>query len=170
MNARGTAIALGLVVVAVVLETTILADSRLQPFGAAFALVALVVIGAVRYLEPEVAVLIGFTAGLLIDLLGGTPMGLWSLSMTVVAFVTLRVKERAADGPLVVGAGVFLLTFLSGALFVMVGTIFGTRTLTDPSVLRKMILPALYNVGLGGAVLPAITLAMRGRARKGWKL
>jgi rod shape-determining protein MreD len=170
VTARRTAIALGLIVTAVVFQTTLLADSRLQPFGAAVGLVVLVVVGVVRYLEPEAAVLVGFTAGLLVDLLGGTPMGIWALTMTVVAFVTLRVRDRAADGPFVAAAGVFSLTFLSGALFVILGTIFGTRTLTDPSVVRKMILPGLYNVALAAAVLPVITLVMRGRTRKGWKL
>jgi rod shape-determining protein MreD len=170
VTARRTAVALALIVTAVVLQTTVLADTRLQPFGAAISLVTLVLVGVVRYLDPEVAILVGFTAGLLIDLLGGTPMGIWALTMTVVAFVTVRVRDRADDGPLVVGGGVFLLTFLAAALFVMVSTIFGTRTLTDPSVVRKMILPALYNVVLAAAVLPGITLAMRGAVHKGWKL
>lgn len=169
MNGRDVAIALALVVVAVVIQSTLLAESRLQLFGSAPAFVVLVVIAVVRYLDPEPAVLLGFTAGLLVDLLGGQPVGLWAMVMTVVAYVTLRVRDRAADGPLVIAAGVFALTLMAGGLFVIVGTLFGLKPLSDPAVVRRLILPPIYNVVLAAGVVPGVSkLLEQRRTRRGW--
>jgi rod shape-determining protein MreD len=126
------------------------------------------VVGAVRYLEPEPAMLVGFTGGLLSDLLGGSALGLWAMSLTVVAYVTLRLRDRADDGPLVIGVGVFVLTLMAQALYALAGTLFGQRTLVDPDVTHLMILPALYTTILAAAVMPLVTLAMRGRRKRGW--
>lgn len=169
MNGRQVAIALALVVVAVVIQSTLLAESRLQLFGSAPAFVVLVVMAVVRYLDPEPAVLLGFTAGLLVDLLGGQPVGLWAMVLTVVAYVTLRVRDRAADGPLVVAAGVFLMTLLAGMLFVILGTLFGLKPLSDPAIVRRVLLPAIYNVVLAAGVVPGVSkLLQQRRPRGGW--
>lgn len=169
MNGRQVAIALALVVVAVVIQSTLLAESRLQLFGSAPAFVVLVVMAVVRYLDPEPAVLLGFTAGLLVDLLGGQPVGLWAMVLTVVAYVTLRVRDRAADGPLVIAAGVFLMTLLAGMLFVILGTLFGLKPLSDPAIVRRVLLPAIYNVVLAAGVVPGVSkLLQQRRPRGGW--
>ncbi len=170
MSGRNTLIALGLVVVAAVLQSTILADSRLQAFGSAPSLVVLVVIASVRYMEPEPAVLLGFTGGLLMDLLGGQPIGMWALVLTVVAYITLRLRDAADDGPIVIAAGVLGITLLAGALWVVLGTILGLKPLADPSAIRRIILPAMYNVVVAAAVLPGVTWLMRPRSpiRRGW--
>ena len=168
MTGRAVVVALLLVVVAVVLQGALFGEGRIHPFGASPNLIVLVVIATVRYLDPEPAMLVGFTAGLLADLLGGSALGLWAMSMTVVAYLTLRVRSRADDGPIVIAFGVFVLTLLAHALFAFTGTLFGQRTLVDPDVLHLMILPALYTTILSAAVLPLVTLAMRGRRNRGW--
>ena len=160
MTGRQVAVTLALVVAAVILQTTMFGEGRIQPFGAAPNIVTLVVISTVRYLDPEPGILIGFTAGLLLDLLGGSPLGLWAMSMTVVAFVTLRVRRRADEGWLIVAIGVFGLTLLGQVLFAVGGTLFGQRTLNNPSVVQTMILPSLYNMLLAVLVLPGVTKLM----------
>jgi rod shape-determining protein MreD len=160
MTGRQIAVTLALVVAAVILQTTMFGDGRIQPFGAAPNIVTLVVIATVRYLDPEPGILIGFTAGLLLDLLGGSPLGLWAMSLTVIAFITLRVRRRADEGWLIVAIGVFGLTFLGQALFAVGGTLFGQRTLNNPSVVQTMILPSLYNTLLAALVLPGVTKLM----------
>lgn len=169
MTGRQIAITLALVVVAVILQTTMFGDGRIQPFGAAPNIVTLVVIATVRYLDPEPGILIGFTAGLLLDLLGGSPLGLWAMSLTVVAFVTLRVRRRADEGWLIVAVGIFGLTLLGQVLFAVGGTLFGQRTLNNPSVVQTMILPSLYNTLLAALVLPGVTKLMGvGPAVRNW--
>lgn len=161
--------ALGLVVVAVVLQTTVFAPGNVQPFGAAPNLVLLTVISCVRFLEPEVAVLTGFTGGLLVDLLSGSPIGLWAMTMTVVAYLALRLRARASDGPLMVAIGVLGLTLIGQLIFAIVGTLFGQRTITDPEILRKLVLPAVYNVLLAPLVLWVTRLVLEPRERS-WAL
>jgi rod shape-determining protein MreD len=157
-----------MVVVAVVLETTLFGDGRIQPFGARPNLVAVVVIATVRHLETEPGLLVGFTAGLLMDLLGGSPLGLWAMVMTVLAYLTIRLRHRADDGVLSVAIGVFALTFLANALFVLAGTLFGQRLLTDLDVVRLMLLPSLYNMLLAAAMLPLATRLMGARRVDSW--
>ncbi len=168
MTGREVAAALALVVVAVVLQGALFGEGRIQPFGASPNLVVVVVIATVRYLEPEPAMLVGFTAGLLADLLGGSALGLWAMTLTVIAYLTLRVRHRADDGPLVIGVGLFLLTFVAHALFGLAGTLFGQRTLVNLDVTHLMLLPALYSMILGALIVPLTTLAMRGRRSRGW--
>jgi rod shape-determining protein MreD len=160
MTGRQVAVTLTLVVVAVILQTTMFGEGRIQPFGAAPNIVTLVVIATVRYLDPEPGILIGFTAGLLLDLLGGSALGLWAMSLTVVAYVTLRVRRRADEGWLIVAVGIFGLTLLGQVLFAVGGTLFGQRTLNNPSVVQTMILPSLYNTLLAALVLPGVTKLM----------
>lgn len=165
---RNVALALAFVVTAVVLQTALFGESRIQPYGVSPNLVLVVAIATVRYLEPEPALLTGFTAGLLLDLLGGSPLGLWAMSLTVVSYLTLRFRDRAGEGPVTVAVGVFLLSVAGHALFGVVGTLFGQRFFTDPGVIRLMIVPAGYHVLLAAGVFPITTRLMRARAARGW--
>jgi len=157
-----------MVVVAVVLQTTLFGEGRIQPFGASPNLVLVVVIATVRHLDTEAGLLVGFTAGLLMDLLGGSPLGLWAMVMTVIAYLTLRLRHRADDGVVSMAIGIFALTFLAHALFVLAGTLFGQRLLTDLDVVRLMLLPALYNMLLAALILPLATRLMGARRVDSW--
>ena len=84
MNARAIGLALLVVVTTVAIQTTTLGPGSLQLFGASPNLVTLVVIGLARYLDDEPAILIGFTAGVFLDSLGSSVLGLWAMSETVV--------------------------------------------------------------------------------------
>ncbi len=161
---------LALVVLAVVLQTTLFGEGRLQPFGASPSLVALIVIATVRHLEPEPALLVAFTGGLLMDLLGASPLGLWAMAITTVGYLTLRLREQSDGGLLLVAAGVFGLVFIGNALFSIAGTLFGQRTLVNPDVLRLMVLPALYTMILAAAVFPAANALLAARRDASWKI
>ncbi len=161
MRNRNIAIALGFVVVAVVLQSALFGEGRIHPFDTSPNLVLVVVVATVRYLHPEPALLVGFTAGLLMDLLGGSPLGLWAMALTVVSFLILRGRDRAGEIPFMVGVGVFGLTVVAHTLFGVLGTLFGQRFFTDPGVLRLMIVPAAYNLVLAVLVMPLATKSMR---------
>ena len=103
MTSGRIVIALGIVVVAVLIETTVF--EQIQPFGYAPALGMLAVIAAARYLDPEPALFVAFSGGFLEDLLGGSPLGLWASTFTIVAFAVfmlvrsfnkLKKEEEAA--------------------------------------------------------------------------
>jgi hypothetical protein len=88
-----------------------------------------------------------------------------------VAFLTVRLRDRTEDDPVLTGIGVFAVSLGALALFSVLGTIFGEKTLADSSVVRKIVLPAMYNTLLALAVLPFTTwLVAGGRTRSGWDL
>lgn len=168
MRSRDVAISLLLVVIAVVLQTAVFGDGRINPFGVSPSVVLVVVLACARYIDPEPAILLGFTAGMLLDLLGGAPLGLWAMAYTVAVYVGLRFRGRADDGPLVVAAGVFVLTLVANALFVIIGTLFGERFFTSTEVIKNTVVPALYNLPVAAVVFPLVTRLIGSRRRVSW--
>jgi rod shape-determining protein MreD len=168
MRGRHVGLALLMVVIAVVAQTAVFGDGRINPFGSSPAVVLVVVLACIRYIEPEPSLLLGFTAGLLVDLLGGSPLGLWAMAYTVVVYIALRFRERADDGPLVIGVGVFTLTLIANALFLIVGTLFGERFFTSTAVIKNTLLPAVYNVAIAIVVFPLVTRLIGDRRYLGW--
>jgi rod shape-determining protein MreD len=168
MTSRPVAISLALVFVAVIIQTTLFGDGRIQPLGASPLLVLVVVIACVRYLDPEPALLLGFTSGLLLDLLGGSPLGLWAMVNVVVVYLALRMRARADDGAVVVGVGVFALALLGQGLFLVASTLFGQRLFATSGLVKLLILPAVYTTILAAAVMPGVTWLLRERTVGSW--
>ena len=146
MSRSRVVIALLSVILAIALQTTLFGSGRIQPLGVAPALVTLVVVLVAPYLETEYHMLLGFTAGILIDLIGSGTLGVWAMTMTAVAYGASRVRERFVRGPLLVGVVVFALTLLSQVMFVLLSTLFGQNTIAEPQLLSKILLPAVWNL------------------------
>lgn len=163
MTAGKIIIALGLVLAAVLIQTTVF--QHLQPFGYAPALGLLMAIATARYLEAESALLVGFSGGFLQDLLGGSPLGLWASTFTIVVFITLKIRDREIAGPLVILAGVFGLTFIGLFTYAVLGTLFGQGIISRPGVVWDLIVPALYNVILAYPVFWVAKAAIRPQDR-----
>ena len=159
---RRGAVAAVAIVIAAVLQTTLFVHVR--PFDAAPALVALVVIALARHIPAEFALLAGFSAGLLEDLLSQSVLGLWALTLTTIAYVVVRARDRIEEDFSLLAPFVFGLTVGAITLFAVLGTIFGEKTLADAGLIRKILVPSIYNVALSGAVLPFFTWALGGRA------
>jgi rod shape-determining protein MreD len=153
-----------MVIVALALQTTLFA--RLRPFDAAPALVVLTVIAVARHLPPEQALVVGFLGGLGQDLLAESPLGLWALVQTTVSFVVVRNRGRIEDDITLLAPATFVMTIGALALFAVLGTIFGEKTLADSGIVKKMVLPSLYNVLAAPAVLPLVTRALGGGRRR----
>lgn len=168
MRTRDVGISLVLVVLAVVAQTAVFGDGRINPWGASPAAVLVVVLACVRYVDPEPSLLLGFTAGMLLDLLGGAPLGLWAMAYTVSVYIALRFRGRADDGPVIVGLGVLLITLVAHSLFVIIGTLFGERFFTSTAVIKDTVLPAVYNVGVAAVAFPIVSRLIGRRQRLGW--
>ena len=154
MNVRTISLSLVFVVLAVLIQTTLFRTVR--PVGVSPDLVLLTVIACARWMEPEPGVLLGFTGGLLIDLFGTAPLGLQALAFTLVAYVTVRTRDRFDYSAPSTGLAVGLLSLLGVLLVAVVGTLFGERTLESPDILRTLALVPVFNVVLGLAVLPMV--------------
>lgn len=162
ITTREALAALIVLVGAVVIQTTLF--SRVQPLGVAPGLALLAVIGMARWLAPEPAVLFGFTTGLLLDLLGSTPLGLRALVLTLVAFGTLRFRASFEENPYTLAGAVAILSLAGVMLLAVIGTLFGENTFSDTDVWKKILLVPVYNVILGLGVLPLITVLVKGRS------
>lgn len=141
-------IALIAVVIAIVLQTTVFGAGRIEPLGVAPALVMLVLIALAPHIELEYLVLLGFTAGILVDLIGSGTLGLWAMSYTVVAYTAGRLHRRFSDNIALSLAAAFSLTLFGHLVYVFFGTLFGQGTISQPGVVSKIILPAVWNLAL----------------------
>jgi rod shape-determining protein MreD len=160
---RRVLISLIFVFAAVVLQTTVFAPGRIQLFGAAPNLVLLTVVACARYLQAEFAILLGFTGGLMMDLLGGSPIGLWAITLASVAFVTLRLRDRQVEaGRAAKAAAVFGLTLGGQLVFAVLGTLFGLGVVAASGfVAQTLVLPAVYNVVLAPLVFWGTRVTLR---------
>lgn len=165
MRARHVLIAAAVLLVAVILQTSLF--TRIRPFDVAPALTALVVVGFARHFPAETAMLLGFGAGLLQDLLAVSPLGLWALVMTTVAYATVRFRGRLEEDFGLMTPFVFAVTFGGLFLFAVLGTIFGEKTLADGGVVKKLLVPAIYNAVLSVAVLPLTAWTVGASRRPG---
>ena len=107
------------------LQTTVFGAGRIEPLGVAPALVTLVLLAIAPYVEPEVTILLGFTAGILMDLIGSGTLGLWAMSLTVVAYVAARIADRYRDSIARSLLVAFVLTLVGQLLYVILGTLCG---------------------------------------------
>jgi hypothetical protein len=143
-------VAVALALLGVALQTTLFV--RFRPFGASPALALLVVLALSRHLGRVESLL------------------LWALVAATVAFATVRLRHRFEDDVTLLVPGVFLISFGAMALYGLLGTIFGEQTLADAQVVRKMMLPAVYDTVLALVVLPPVTklIGERGRSQAAW--
>jgi rod shape-determining protein MreD len=145
----------------------VFAPGRIQPFGVAPALVTLVLIAVSPEVESEYLLLIGFTAGILMDLIGSGTLGLWAMTLTAVAYAASRLNRRFSDSPVFVMGVVFGLTVASQLLYVLLGTLFGQGTLSEPGVVWKIVLPGVWNLILAVPVFWLLGKAFKTQ-RSGW--
>ncbi len=157
MRSRAIAWALLFMVVAVVLQTTLFA--RLAPFRILPDVVLLVVILSARWLYPDPALLLGFTAGVAVDLLGTTPLGLRALILTLVAYAATRRTEPEAT-PFAMALSTALLSLLGVVLFAVLGTLFGQGSLAEGNVVRTVLLVPIFNGFLALFVGPLMRRVM----------
>ncbi len=146
MTSGKVIIALGLVVAAVLIQTTVF--QHIRPLGYAPALGMLTVIALSRFLDPEQALFVAFTGGFFQDLLSASPLGLWASTFTVVAFIALKVRDREIAGTPAVLLGVFGLTVIGQLTYAVLGTLFGQGIINRPEFIGHVFVPALYNVVL----------------------
>ena len=164
MRTRAIGLSLLAAGLAVIVQTTLFAQVRI--FEVAPDLVMLTVIAVGRRLDAEPAVLLGFTSGLVMDLLGSSPLGLRALVFTLIAYATVRTRDRFDINVVATGVAVVLLSLLGVVLIVVIGTLFGEASFRDPNVFRKILLIPVYNLVLAIGIFPLLNLVLVGRRRR----
>ncbi|MGA7269562.1 MAG: rod shape-determining protein MreD [Acidimicrobiia bacterium] len=162
MRARSILVSLGLLLVALIIQTTLISRFR---FVTPDLMMLLTIIFALTSMRREMVLLLGFGAGLVVDLLSSTVMGLRAAVFTVLAFIAVRTAQRADAGPVVVAIWVGLLTLLGVVLFLLVGTLFGQGGLITTDLARRVIFVPLTNLALSFLVAPMVIRLIDGKRR-----
>jgi rod shape-determining protein MreD len=149
----GVAVAL-LLLGSVVIQTTVF--GRINVGGVAPDLVMLVVILLPLRLRAETTLILAFTGGLVLDALGSGALGLRAFTLTVVAFVAIRTKERADYSPLAAAVWVLILTLFGVVLLVVVGTLVSQLPLGGGEALRRILLVPLLTFLVALAAWPVL--------------
>lgn len=165
MNTERLAVgrAILLLVIGIVLQTTLINRFHDPFFGLTPNLVVVLVILSARWVEPRAVLLLGFTAGLFLDLLGGGILGLRALVLTVVAYAGVRMTSKL---PLRSVAGVWPISLLAEIVQFVIGTLAGRGTLLQAELLERSLLVPILNLVLAALIFPLLARVLRPRGRR----
>ena len=156
---RGVVLA-GLIGVAVVAQVVVFRYFSIEGVVPDLALILVVVAAIDR--GPQFATVLGFAAGLLLDLAPPADhvAGRWALAFVVVGFLAGRVRRDAGSSTLtavlVVGAG----SFVGTSLFAFSGLLLHDGSLPVDQMLRVIVTSALWDLLLAPLLVPVLLLVL----------
>jgi rod shape-determining protein MreD len=159
-----------LVVLAVALQVGPFTDFSFA--GVVPNLVLLVVIATALVRGPEYAALVGFAAGLLLDLAppADHAAGRWALAFVVVGYLAGLVRSDARSSALAAVAVVAAGSFIATSTFALSGLVLGDPAVSVSAVLRILPLTVFYDVLLTPFVLPvSIVVLSRLQPAVSWR-
>lgn len=118
----------------------------------------LVVVGAALTRGPQTAVLLGFLAGVALDLAPPADhlAGRWALSLVVVGYVAGKVRQDVKPTAVAVVATVAASSFIGTSVFAITGLIFQDPLLDTSQMLQVILIAVLWDVLLTPFVLPPV--------------
>ena len=165
MNAARLAVAAALITLAVVLQASVLDAFAWD--GVVPDLALLVVVGAALVRGGEFGMIIGFAAGVVLDLAPPADhlAGRWALALLVVGYVAGRVRQDARPGlpptPTTVIATVAACSFVGSSIFALTGLVLRDPAVDVGELLRVIAISLVWDVLLAPLVLPAVMAAFR---------
>ena len=151
MRLRRVIAVIGVIVAAVVLQTTLFA--RLDLISPDLVLLASIMFSLTR-IRPEAVLGLAFTSGLVVDLIGSSLLGLRAVVFTIVAFVAIRTRDRADIGRVSIAIWCGLLTLLGILGVLLIGTLFGQSTLLGSGTQWEILVVPLVNTAIAWIVSP----------------
>jgi rod shape-determining protein MreD len=123
----------------------------------------LVVVGAALTRGPEFAAVLGFAAGLALDLAPPADhvAGRWALALVVVGYVAGRVRRDARPSAGTVLATVAASSFVGTSVFALTGIVLRDPAIGIPELLEVVLLGVLWDVLLTPLVLPPVMAMFR---------
>ena len=160
MNALRAAVAAAAVAVALVLQVSFF--PHLAWDGIVPNICLLVVVGAALTRGPQFAVVLGFAAGLALDLAPPADhlAGRWALALVVVGYVAGRVRRDAQPTAATVVATVAASSFVGTSVFALSGLVLGDP-IGIPQMLEVVLVGVLWDVLLTPLVLPPVMAVFR---------
>lgn len=152
------AIAVVAIAVALVLQVSVF--PYLAWHGIVPNLCLLVVVGAALTINAPAAMVLGFVAGVALDLVPPADhvAGRWALALTIVAFLAARVRQDVRPTATAVVATVAAASFIGTSIFALSGIVLGESGAV-PDLLQVIAVAVLWDVLLTPLVLaPLMTL------------
>lgn len=170
--AMRVALSAALLVLAVGAQFAVLAPIRLP--GATPDLVLLVALALALEYGPAAGMVIGFAAGLALDLAppADHPVGQWAMVLCVVGYVAGLAREDAAEWVIVAIGVVAFCAAAANVLYAGVGGLLGDPRVTWSGLISAIPVAVLYDVLLTPFVVPGIGVLARRRepAAPSWRL
>jgi rod shape-determining protein MreD len=118
----------------------------------------LVVVAAALTVEAPFALLLGFTAGLVLDLAPPADhvAGRWALALTVVAFLAARVRQDVKPTAIAVVGTVAAASFVATSLFALSGVLLYDPATSIGGLLEVVLVAVVWDVLLTPFVLPPL--------------
>lgn len=156
MNPLRWLVALAAVVLALVLQVSLF--PHLAWHGIVPNLVLLVVVAAALTVEAPFALLLGFAAGVVLDLAPPADhlAGRWALALTVVAFLAARVRQDVKPTALAVVGTVAAASFAATSIFALTGMLLSDPALSVGGLLEVVLVAVVWDVLLTPFVLPPL--------------
>ncbi len=144
------------VVVALVLQVSLF--PHLAWHGIVPNLVLLVVVAAALTVEAPFALVLGFFAGVCLDLAPPADhlAGRWALALTVVAFLAARLRQDVRPTALSVIATVAASSFVATSLFALTGVLLSDPATSVSGLLEVVLVALVWDVLLTPFVLPPL--------------
>lgn len=140
------------VLAAVVLQTAVF-SLQLRIIGVSPEFVLVVVLVAAQLINGEQLLLLAFSSGLLLDLLGSGVLGLRALVYTLVGYLAVRMRGRVEGSLPALALSVLGLTLLAVTLHTLLATIFRTPLVAD-RLFSAMVVTPLLNMVIALALWP----------------
>jgi rod shape-determining protein MreD len=152
-RALAAALAVGL---ALVLQVSVFPHLAWQ--GIVPNLCLLVVVGAALTRGPQFAAVLGFTAGVLLDLAPPADhvAGRWALALVVVGYVAGRVRQDVRPTATAVVVTVAASSFVGTSIFALSGLLLRDPVLSVPDLLQVILVAVLWDILLTPFVLPLV--------------
>lgn len=118
----------------------------------------LVVIAAALTLEAPFALVLGFAAGLTLDLAPPADhvAGRWALALTIAAFIAARVRQDVKPTALAVVATVAAASFVATSIFALTGVLLDDPALPVTGLLEVVLVAVVWDVLVTPLVLPGL--------------
>jgi rod shape-determining protein MreD len=158
---RGVALA-ALVCAAVVCQTVVFRYVAIDGVVPDLALVVVVVAAIVR--GPEFAAMLGFGAGLLVDLAPPADhvAGRWALALVVVGYLAGRVRQDARSSTLAAVIVVGAASFVGTSIYALSGVLVGDGGLGADETLQVIVTSVLWDLLLAPLLVPVLLRALDG--------
>lgn len=166
MTALRAVLALAMISVAVVLQVSLFPHLAWE--GVVPNLALLVVVGAALIRGPEFAAVLGFAAGLLVDLAPPADhiAGRWALALVVVGYVAGRIRQDTGaggrPGATAVVIAVAASSFIGTSVFAFSGLLLDDAGASVAQMLEVILIAVVWDVLLTPFVLPLV-MAVFGR-------